>query len=155
MQDLMRFLPALVGQLEDNQTAREAFAFAAWRKAAGDNLCEKTAPIELVGEKLVVAVKDATWKRNLEEFSGQIIFKLNSSLRMQLVTFIEFKIDEHAVEAENAGSHAARKSSAAEEAVEITEDMRRAAEAIADEELREKFLLAAASCLARKKRMGM
>lgn len=150
----MRFLPALVGQLEHNETAREAFAFAAWRRIAGDALRDKTAPVELVKEKLTVAVKDTTWKKNLEALADQMVFKLNSSVRMQLVTFIDFKVDEQAVATELL-SNASADSPDVDSEAEITPDMREAAEAIKDPELREQFLLAAGSCLARKKRMGL
>lgn len=155
MQDLMRFLPALVGQLEDNQTAREAFAFAAWRKSAGDGLNERTAPVGLRGEILTVAVSDETWKKNLEELAGQMIFKINSLVRMELVRFIEFIVDPEALAREHAELRAYSTAGASDAAAEITEELRDSANAIKDEALREQFLLAAAGCLARKTRMGM
>lgn len=155
MQDLMRFLPALVDQLEDNQTAREAFAFAAWRKSAGSGLRQRTAPLELLGDRLVVAVTDESWKKNLEELAGQMIFKINSSVRMELVRFIEFRIDADAVDGENSDSAVEHASDRFDASAEITDELRLSAEAIGDEGLREQFLLAAAGCLARKKRMGI
>lgn len=156
MQDLLRFIPALVDQLGDNQVAREAFVFAAWKKVAGEGLRGKTAPVALDGETLVVAVRDATWKRNLESLAGQMIFKVNSAFRRQFVTFIEFRIDEKAVDEESSIAETAtsQEQFRADAALEITDEVRSAAEAIKDAGLREQFLSAAGECLARKKRMG-
>lgn len=156
MQDLLRFIPALMDQLGDNQVAREAFVFAAWKKIAGEGLRGKTAPIALEGETLVVAVRDASWKRNLESLAGQMVFKVNSAFRRQFVTFIEFRIDERAVDEESAVAEAATSQEQFETdaAQEITDEVRLAAESIKDEVLREQFLSAAGECLARKKRMG-
>lgn len=157
MDELFRSLPALLREFEDNDQLREAVVFAAWRKIAGESLRQRTAPLRLFRKQLVVAVPDQTWKRHLEQLSGQMIFKINSALRSATVTFIEFRIDEEAVAADRGrGSEAesdARFESAARH--EITAGMRRAAKAIADPELREKFLLAAGSCLARKRRMKL
>ena len=157
MQDLLRFIPGLVKQLGDNQVAREAFVFAAWRKIAGEGLSGRTAPVGLDGEKLVVAVEDATWQRNLEDLAGQMVFKLNSTFRRQLVTFIEFRISPEEVAEEARSRRPKPTPSISEEdvAAEITDEVRSAAASIKDEGLREQFLKAAAECLARKKRMGI
>jgi hypothetical protein len=59
----------------------EALAFIAWGRCAGEQLKTRTKPIEFFEKRLVVAVKDLTWRRNLEELSPQLVAKLNAVLR--------------------------------------------------------------------------
>lgn len=156
MHDLIRFLPALASQIQHNQVAREAFVFAAWTRSVGDGLRDKTVPLALDGARLTVAVRDETWKRNLEEVAGQFIFKINSALRDRLVTFIEFVVDEEAVRNARSESGPYGSGQVPHDALsEVTDDLRGAADAIKDDRLRELFLLAAGGCLARKKRLGL
>lgn len=157
MNELFRVLPALLKEFEDNLDVREAVIFAAWRKIAGEMLREQAVPTELNKNRLVVAVGSKMWKDHLEDLSGQLIFKLNSALGSAAVTFIEFRVDEKAVEAER-GKHRASKMDPDESARialgEITPKLRDSAEAIKDENMREQFLLAAGRCLARKKTLA-
>ena len=156
MNDLFRALPALLREFDDNETVREAVAFAAWRRIAGESLRQHAVPFSLYQKRLTVAVKSETWRKHLESLSGQMIFKLNSALGQAVVTFIEFRVDEKAVENEHRGH---RKQVLSDEELEelaldeVTAKMRRSADAIKDDNLRYQFLLAAGSCLARKKRM--
>ena len=156
MEDLFRALPKLLKQFEDTEEVREAVVFAAWRKIAGESLSEHTVPYRLFNKHLIIAVADKTWKRHLESLSGQMIFKLNSVLGQAIVTFIEFRIEEATLAAERA-KH--RKSQLTEEQLievalnEVTPKLRHSADAIKDDNLRYQFLLAAGSCLARKKKM--
>lgn len=157
MEDLFRALPKLLKEFEDTEEVREAVVFAAWRKIAGERLSEHTIPFRLFNKHLIIAVADKMWKRHLESLSGQMIFKLNSVLGQAIVTFIEFRIDEDMIAAERAKY---RKNSLSDEQLreialdEITPKMRRSADAIKDDNLRYQFLLAAGSCLARKKKMA-
>jgi hypothetical protein len=156
MNELFRALPALLKQMEDNESLRQAVVFAAWRRIAGEGLREHAVPLRLYQKHLIVAVMSETWKKHLEHLSGQMIFKLNSALEQPLVTFIEFRVEEETVRYEReknpkSPSNVERQREIALE--EVTPKMRRAADAIKDENLRYQFLLAAGSCLARKKRM--
>jgi hypothetical protein len=156
MNELFRALPALLKEFDQNETLREAVAFAAWRKIAGESLRQHAVPFRLVQKRLTVAVKSETWRKHLEHLSGQMIFKLNSSLGQAVVTFIEFIVDEAAVEKENGAKNGQTLSDAELEEIaldEVTPKMRRAADAIKDDNLRYQFLLAAGSCLARKKKL--
>ncbi len=94
MQDIMSALPALLEKFEDNETIREAVVFAVWRQIAGENLRGNAVPFRLFQKQLIVAVRNETWKKSLENLSGQMLFKLNSALKQAAVTFIEFRIDE-------------------------------------------------------------
>jgi hypothetical protein len=156
MNELFRALPALLKEFDDNETVREAVTFAAWRKIAGESLRQHAVPYSLYQKRLTVAVKSETWRKHLEHLSGQMIFKLNSSLGQALVTFIEFRVDEKAVEKENYKNTPPTLSPEELEEIaleEVTPKMRRSADAIKDDNLRYQFLLAAGSCLARKKKL--
>ena len=78
MEDLVRALPALLKEFDDNETVREAVVFAVWRRIAGESLRGHAVPYRLFQKHLIVAVTSATWKKHLESLSGQMIFKLNS-----------------------------------------------------------------------------
>jgi len=156
MEDLFRALPKLLREFEDTEQVREAVAFAAWRRVAGASLSEHAVPFRLFNKHLIVAVADKMWKRHLESLSGQMIFKLNSILGQAVVTYIEFRIDEQTVQNERAKNRETQISD--EEQIEIaleevTPKLRVSADAIKDDNLRYQFLLAAGSCLARKKKM--
>lgn len=156
MNELFRALPALLKEFDDNEMVREAVVFAAWRKIAGEMLREHAVPFELVKKHLVVAVSSETWRKHLESLAGQMIFKLNSKLGAAIVTFIEFRVDEKAVKIErkNHGKESNIRITSEQDALgEVTVKMRHAADAIKDENLRYQFLLAAGSCLVRKKNM--
>src|SRR5215203_4119701 len=158
MNELFRALPALLKEFDDNETVREAVTFAAWRKIAGESLRQHAVPFALNQKRLTIAVKSETWHKHLEHLAGQMIFKLNSALGQAVVTFIEFRVDERAVEKEN---YKETKQTLSDEELEelaleeVTPQMRRAADAIKDDNLRYQFLLAAGSCLARKKKMKL
>jgi hypothetical protein len=156
MQDLFRALPKLLKEFEDAEEIREAVVFAAWRKIAGESLLEHTVPYRLFNKHLIVAVADKMWKRHLETLSGQMIFKLNSFLGQAIVTFIEFRVEEEMLATERAKlkvnqmTDDERREIALEE---VTPKLRHSADAIKDDNLRYQFLLAAGSCLARKKNL--
>jgi hypothetical protein len=158
MQDLFRALPKLLKEFEDTQEIREAVALAAWRRIAGESLCEHAVPFRLFNKHLIVAVANNTWKKHLEHLSGQMIFKLNSLLGQAVVTFIEFRVDEETVLEERAKNKTPIVSRQELEEIaleEVTPKLRGAADAIKDDNLRYQFLLAAGSCLARKKKMKL
>ncbi len=157
MQHIFRSLPEVFKDIDGGEFANEAVVFAAWRKIVGESLGNHAVPFKLIKKKLFVAVTDNNWRRQIEDLSSQMIFKLNSALGSSLVTFIEFKIDAEIVE--NARQRTGIETSAAEANAiakkEITSGLRQAATAIADEKLRESFLRAAGSGLARKKQIEL
>jgi hypothetical protein len=154
MQDIFRALPKVLREAGESEPLREPLVFAAWKRIAGENLERNTAPVALDEKRLVVAVPDEIWKRHLEHLSGQMIFKLNSLLGEEVVTFIQFRVDAKQFSA----GREAQELKAAERLnfdrrsrEELTPRLREAAENIADPELRELFLQAAGNCLVRKK----
>lgn len=156
MEDLFRALPALLKEFDENEALREAVVFAAWERAAGQSLAQHAVPFRLFQKHLIIAVASEMWKRHLEMLSGQMIFKLNSLMRQAAVTFIEFRVDEKTVlEAKNKNQQTSLSVLEQNEIAldEVTPKMRASADAIEDDNLRYLFLLAAGSCLARKKNL--
>jgi hypothetical protein len=85
--------------------------------------------------------------------SGQMLFGVNSLLGQAIVTFIEFRVDPLTVRAERAlrppkTNHVEQEQRALHSADGV---VLAAADAIHDEDLRHRFLLAAGSCLERSK----
>jgi len=157
MQDFFRSLPQVFKGFAGNEAANEAIVFAAWRRISGETLGNHAIPVLLDRKKLVIAVSSGTWKKQVEDLSGQMIFRLNSSLGTSLVSFIEFHVDANAVEKERQGTVASALSKAANNEMAtkaVTKEIRLAAEAITDKNLRNQFLLAAGSSLARKNRQN-
>jgi len=153
MHEVFATLPALLKEYSDSDEVHRAVAFAAWRQIAGERLGELTEPILLEEKRLIVAVPDLRWQRNLGTLASEMIFRLNSKIGTQLVTFIEFRIDKQALRPKRR-AHADLVEFETEALDEITEPLRRAADVIQDDGLRRSFLLAAGSCLAREKRLA-
>lgn len=151
MDDLIQALPRLLRAAGEAEEVAEAAAFVAWRRVAGETLRGCAVPFRLYRKTLVVAVPDTTWRRQLEQVSGQLIFRLNSLLGQALVTYVEFRVDPQTVDAERARAPAPAPPAAVEEAIRRSGELRAAAAAIHDEDLRRRFLLAAGSCMNRSR----
>jgi hypothetical protein len=156
MDDLFRTLPILLKEFDDNETVRRAVVFAAWRKIAGASLAEHAVAIVLNKKHLTVAVANERWQKYLKDLSGQMIFKLNSSLGQAVVTFIEFSVDEKAVleSRQKRGVKNFDEDELRELANKhLSPQLRAKAKNIKDESLRQEFLKAAAISLARKEQL--
>jgi hypothetical protein len=156
MDDLIRALPKLLRAAGETEEVAEAAAMVAWRRAAGEALRGQAVPFRLYRKTLIVAVADTAWQKQLEAVSGQLLFRLNSLLGQAVVTYIEFRIDPATVRAER-DTLAPRTNPQEQEkrALEsATGQVRSAADAIHDEELRRRFLLAAGSCIDRRESGG-
>lgn len=157
MEELLRSLPGLLKEFDENETLREAVVLALWRKIAGEFLRDQAVPFRLYQKHLIIAVTSETWKKHLESLSGQVIFKLNSALGQAAVTFIEFRVDEKTVRQERLKNKKQVISEAEFEDIaldEVSVKLRRSADAIEDDNLRYQFLLAAGGCLSRKKKLS-
>ena len=152
MDDLLRVLPKFLRAAGETEEVLEAAAMIAWKRVAGEGLRGQAVPFRLYRKTLVVAVADTTWQKQLEAMSGQLLFRLNSILGQAVVTYIEFRIDPVTVRAERAAL--APKSNPAEQEQRAlrsaTGEVLSAAEAIHDEDLRRRFLIAAGSCIDRR-----
>lgn len=147
MQSLLKMLPTMIRLAGDNEAVREEAVFTAWRAAAGELVRHACVPFRLYQRTLIVAVKDAMWKRHMERESRGFIFKLNSLLGAPLVTYIEFREDPEHVRAAQSQEESRV---AFQHTRELAEELKPAAEQIRNDGLREVFLRAAARCLERK-----
>ena len=147
MEQVFRAIPSVVNGLASNGDVDEAVVFAAWKRCAGELLNDRTSATEFFENRLVVAVTDRTWQRHLEDLSPQMLYKINSSLGDGTVRFIEFRVDEKAVDAAREPKTALKETAA----TEVSPSLVKAAEAISDVALRQKFLGAAAEYLERQK----
>ena len=156
MDDLIRVLPKFLRAAGETEEVLEAAAMIAWKRVAGEGLRGQAVPFRLYRKTLIVAVADTTWQKQLEAVSGQLLFRLNSLLGQAVVTYIEFRIDPATVRAERA-KHATEIDTETQErrALESASgQVSTAAEAITDEQLRRRVLLAAGSCIDRRENSG-
>ena len=87
MEELTRLFPTLLNELGENDEALEALVFATWRTSVGKALEGRTFPMRFSDKRLTVAVPDETWKMHLESLAPQMLFKLNSSFKSEVVKF--------------------------------------------------------------------
>src|ERR671926_1728477 len=102
MDELFKALPQLLRAAGESEEVSEAAAFAAWRRVAGEAMRGCAVPFRLYNRTLVIAVPDVTWRKQLEQVSPQLIFRLNSLLGQALVTYVEFRVDPQTVSKERA-----------------------------------------------------
>jgi hypothetical protein len=152
MEDLFQALPGLLRAAGESEEVLEAAGFAAWRRVAGEALRGCAVPFRLYRKTLVVSVPDSTWKRQLEQVAPQLVFRLNSMLGQAVVTYVEFRVDPQTVREERARLRNTQyeKLTQEEAALGRAVELGPAAEAIRDDELRRRFLLAAGSCMNRR-----
>ena len=148
MESLLKLLPTMIRLSGDNEEVREQAVFAAWRVAAGKGIASGCAPFRLYDKQLIVAVLDQAWKKQLESLAGEYLYRVNSLMGKQMVTFIEFRLDRDFVL--NARGREAR-SFEFHHTEELKEELRSSAEEIKDSELRQTFLRAAAKSLERQR----
>lgn len=153
MDDLIRTLPKLLRAAGETEEVLEAAALVAWRRVAGEGLRAQAVPFRLYRKTLIVAVPDAAWQKQLEAMSGQLLFRLNSLLGQAVVTYIEFRIDPKTVSAERSKANIRETNRVEQEQralKTISGEISAAADAIHDDDLRHRFLLAAGSCIDRR-----
>lgn len=147
MDNLIKSLPKILQAAGDSPEVLEAACIAAWKHAAGDGLRHHAVPLRLNGKTLVVMVADATWQKQLQSLSGQILFRLNSILGQALVAFVDFRVNPNAVA--NARGPQADRTDRKLDLDTVPVELVTAAASIDDKDLRRAFLGAAMSCINR------
>lgn len=147
MNRLLKLLPMMLRLAGDNEEVREQAVFAAWRAAAGAGVASGCTPFRLYRKHLVIAVLDQIWKKQMEQISGEYLFRVNSMLGAPLVTFIEFRVDRRWVLQARPPE---AKPFTFYHTEEFTAELQTSAAHIKDESLRAQFLRAAAKCLERR-----
>ena len=153
MRDVFSSLPGALRELAGNDKAREAIVTAAWNRAVGLGLGEHAVPVSLDGKVLTVAVSSDTWKKHIRDLADQILFKLNAALGSSMVSYIEFTVDAWFVRKQNKPAARSKGETEWESLVanELTSGLKAAASEIEDATLRQLFLSASSSSLARQK----
>jgi len=147
MDPFFRTIPGLLDAIDDSEEVRSSFVIAAWKRAAGGQIAERTEAIGLQGRRLVIAVPELAWQRNLESLASQLLFKINDSLGRSMVELIEFRVDPSVITRSGPGKISEDRIDHFEELpCEIADSAAR----IRDEKLRTAVLHAAANCLSRK-----
>lgn len=146
MNSLLKMLPLMLRLAGENEEVKEQAVFAAWRAAAGQRMVYNCPPFRLYQRHLVICVTDQTWKKQMEQLSGQYLFRINSLLGKALVTFIEFRIDPDFV---RAARPAGGEPHVFTHTAELEDELQASAAGIKNEALRAQFLHAAAKCLER------
>lgn len=152
MEQLFGAIPGILERLEPNLEIDAAVVFATWAKSAGELLRTRTCPLKFSENRLVIAVQDETWRRHLEDLSPQMLVKLNGILGRGTVKFIEFFVDQTAIVAAKSLSETVIGNTAA---YKVSPSLEHAASAIDDEHLRESFLQAASTYLAKQERLNL
>jgi hypothetical protein len=84
----------VIGKLEASRRGLtdEQIALASWRVAVGERLAQRTNPIALVRDRLVIEVEDAVWQRQLFTLRSQIMRQLENAAGRRIVEQLEFRI---------------------------------------------------------------
>jgi len=147
MDPFFRTIPGLLDAIDDSEEVRSSFVIAAWKRAAGGQIAERTKPMGLQGRRLVIAVPELAWQRNLESLAAQLLFKINDSLGRSMVELIEFRVDPSVINRSEPGKISEDWTDRFEE---LPGEIADSAARIRDEQLRTAVLHAAANCLSRK-----
>ena len=146
MIDAILLLPNILARAGDNRELAETAAKIAWTRAAGEGLRRHAVPLRLSEQKLIVAVSDAVWQKQLQSMSAELIFRINKLLQREVVASIEFHVSPGSLRA-----LAPSKSGQAEKSAQpLPAEVISSAADIDDPELRERFMRAAQSCIARR-----
>ena len=147
MIDAALLLPKILAQTGNQAEMREVAAKIAWTRAAGPGLRRHAVPFRLYRKTLIVSVADAIWQKQLHAMSSELIARINRLLRRELVETIEFRIDPSALGNQDASARTHRHNKTDQE---LPAELASAAVEIADPELRERFMRAAANCIERR-----
>lgn len=145
MIDAALLFPKLLERAGDNPELAEAAAITAWKRVAGAGLAHHATPMSLRDKKLVVAVADDVWKKQLERMSKELTSRINKLLLRQVVSAIEFRVNPRAIKTRpvvESASTAKVEHPPASVIASATE--------IEDTELRERFIRAATNCIDRR-----
>ncbi|MDQ3473271.1 MAG: DUF721 domain-containing protein [Acidobacteriota bacterium] len=146
MESLLKTLPAIMKAAGDSSEVAQAATFVAWKEITGEGLRGNAVPLRLNDRTLVIAVADATWQKQMQSLSGQLLFRLNSLLGQPVVTYLEFCEDPVTV---NQARLALTDSEQSRETAPVPVELLSAAAGIHDKDLRRAFLGAASSCIRR------
>ncbi len=157
MDELIRSFPSVIRSIADDDRAIWPVVLAAWSRSIDGPLADHVVPIRLEGSRVIAAVSSRTWQRQLADLGPALVEKLNAAIGTNIVGFVEFRVDGQAVERHRAKGQSTESDSDVKliQSEVVWPELEAAAEAILDEQLRERFMAAAAGTTARRNRMGI
>ncbi len=147
MRELLKYIPLVLRQAGDSEEAREQAIIAAWTVLVGREIRQISAPVRVERKTLIIAVKNALWRKQLTQMRGEILFKLNSLLGAPAITTLEFVINPDMIKASSQAPGEAVSFIAPDEHASRLQEQ---AAGIVSDDLREAFLRAAGKCLDRR-----
>ena len=144
MNDLIKTLSEVLRIIGNQPEVVEAAAIAAWKKAAGEGLRQHAIPMRMTDGKLVVAVADTVWQKQLGAMKDQLIYRTNSIIGKPLVKDVELMVEPNLIKPQQPVEDQRSLDN------EVPLELWSAASAISDKELRQKFLRAATSAIRRR-----
>ncbi len=145
-------LPGLLGRQPKTQVPAEDLVREAWQHLVGSQVAARSQVFRLYGDVLTVHVPDKMWKRQLFRLEKQLLGRINHFLGRKMVDSIDFRVDDKMVLPaaqpiarqgnlfESAPDVAPRKGPGHADSIQVDPDVAKAAQGIADPELRELFL---------------
>ncbi len=146
MIDAVLLLPKILARAGDDRELSESAAKIAWSRVTGEGLRQHTAAIRLNDKKLIVAVADAVWQKQLQSMSAELIFRMNKLLRSNVVNSLEFQINPKALR----GRDPSLRQEKVVKRGPLPQSVIASAAEIEDRELRERFMRAAENCISRR-----
>ncbi|HXF06052.1 MAG TPA: DUF721 domain-containing protein [Blastocatellia bacterium] len=145
MEEILDLLPTILRQIGYQEAVCEKAVCAAWNRIVGDVVSANAVPFRLYEGRLIVLTSDATWKKQLEAISPEILYKMNRLLGADIVKFIEYRIDPYYTRGQRHQELEIR----FRRLDEIIRDLEPLVRDLADAELRAAFLRAASKCIER------
>lgn len=151
MEQLINSLPVLLRQSNGADELAEAAAMAAWNHVAGEALRHHAVPAGFRDKRLIVAVANSVWQKQLAAMSAQLLRSLNTLLGQSLIASIEFRVEPNEVETEQRKRMRDARQTVAGKIPDgvMPFELVSAAASIRDPDLRRAFLGAALSCVRR------
>lgn len=149
MEQLIKALPSILQAAAHSDEVTEAACIAAWNQAVGEGLRGNAVPMRFEDKKLIVAVADAIWQKQLQTMLGPLFYRLNSILGQQLITSIELRVEPAVIANSRALRKPDKKDARGKSWDDAPEEVLTAAGKIEDLQLRRAYLAAARSCLER------
>lgn len=144
VEEILDLLPNILRQTGYQETVCEKAVCAAWNRIVGEAVSVHAVPFRLYDERLIVLTSDATWRKQLEAMSPEILYKINRLLGADMVRFIEYRVAPYRIEAHHR-EHEVR----FHRLDEIIRDLEPLVRDLADPDLRAAFLRAASKCIER------
>jgi len=150
MNNIIRLLPKLLDASSGNHEFAESVARIAWTRGIGEGLRPHAVPERLAGDTLVVAVTDVGWRTQLRAMSAELLARVNWIIGRDLIKSIEFRVDPKTVETMRSKRPQTDPGLAERALNSVPMEIMTAAQAIQDEGLRRRFLLAAGAATMRR-----